>query len=57
LWGIARKESKEHPWYGLTQFKKGFGGQLIKLPPTTDYPFSFKYWFNYIYEKIKRGKL
>jgi hypothetical protein len=57
LWGIARKESKEHPWYGLTQFKKSFGGKLIKLPATIDYPFSFKYWFNYIYEKIKRGKL
>jgi lipid II:glycine glycyltransferase (peptidoglycan interpeptide bridge formation enzyme) len=57
LWGIARKENKDHPWYGLTQFKKSFGGKLIKLPPTTDYPFSFKYWFNYLYEKIKRGKL
>jgi lipid II:glycine glycyltransferase (peptidoglycan interpeptide bridge formation enzyme) len=57
LWGIARKENKNHPWYGLTQFKKSFGGQLIKLPSTIDYPFSFKYWFNYLYEKIKRGKL
>ncbi len=57
LWGIARKDDKNHPWYGLTQFKKGFGGKLIKLPQTIDYPFSFKYWFNYFYEKFKRGKL
>jgi len=57
LWGIARKESKDHPWYGLTQFKKSFGGKLIKLSPTIDYPFSFRYWFNHFYEKFKRGKL
>jgi lipid II:glycine glycyltransferase (peptidoglycan interpeptide bridge formation enzyme) len=57
FWGIARKESPEHPWYGLTQFKKGFGGQLIKLQPTIDYPFSWRYYLNYIYEKIKRGRL
>ncbi|GIW67424.1 MAG: hypothetical protein KatS3mg096_292 [Candidatus Parcubacteria bacterium] len=57
LWGIARKETKNHPWHGLTQFKKSFGGKLIKLAPTIDYPFSWKYCLNYIYEKIKRGKL
>jgi lipid II:glycine glycyltransferase (peptidoglycan interpeptide bridge formation enzyme) len=57
LWGIAKKEDKNHPWYGLTQFKKSFGGQLIKLPSTIDYPFSLKYYLNYIYEKIKRRKL
>jgi len=57
LWGIARKENKDHPWYGLSQFKKSFGGKLINLPNTLDYPFSWKYWFNYLYEKIKRGKL
>jgi lipid II:glycine glycyltransferase (peptidoglycan interpeptide bridge formation enzyme) len=57
LWGIARKETKEHPWFGLTQFKKGFGDQLIKLQPTIDFPFSWKYYFSYLYEKIKRGNL
>jgi len=57
LWGIARKENRKHPWYGLTQFKKSFGGKLVNLPKTIDFPFSFKYWINYLYEKIKRGKL
>lgn len=57
LWGIARKETSSHPWYGLTQFKKGFGGKLIKLLPTMDYKFSLKYWFIYWWEKLKRGKL
>jgi lipid II:glycine glycyltransferase (peptidoglycan interpeptide bridge formation enzyme) len=57
FWGIARKDSPEHPWYGLSQFKKGFGGKLIKLLPTFDYQFSWKYYLSYIYEKIKRAKL
>jgi lipid II:glycine glycyltransferase (peptidoglycan interpeptide bridge formation enzyme) len=57
LWGVARKETKNHPWYGLTQFKKGFGGELIKLQPTIDYVFNWKYYLNFIYEKVKRGKL
>lgn len=57
FWGIARKENPEHPWYGLTQFKKGFGGRLIKLFPTIDYKFSWRYYLVYFWEKFKRGKL
>lgn len=57
FWGVARKEVSSHPWYGLTQFKKGFGGKLIKLLPTFDYRFKNRYWLIYIYEKIKRSKL
>ncbi|SRR5258706_3942640 len=27
FWGIALGENKTHPWYGLTLFKTGFGGE------------------------------
>lgn len=27
FWGIAPTEQKKHPWYGLTLFKTGFGGE------------------------------
>lgn len=57
FWGIARKETPAHPWYGLSQFKKGFGGKLIKLLPTIDYRFSWRYWLVYLWEKLRRGKL
>ncbi|MCS7200657.1 MAG: peptidoglycan bridge formation glycyltransferase FemA/FemB family protein [Patescibacteria group bacterium] len=57
FWGIARKSDSNHPWHGLSQFKKGFGGHLINLLPTFDYRFSFKYYLTYWYEKIRRGKL
>jgi len=51
LWGITT-EGKNHPWYGLTKFKQGFGGKIIKLMPTMDYIFNYKYYLTYIYEKI-----
>ncbi len=57
FWGIAKRDDKNHPWYGLTQFKKGFGGELIELHQTIDYPFSWKYYLNFVYEKLKRRNL
>lgn len=56
MWGITLSNNKKHPWYGLTQFKKGFGGNLIKFLPTLDYKFSFKYYLTYSYEKLKKIK-
>ena len=56
MWGITLSNDKNHPWYGLTQFKKGFGGETIEFLPTLDYIFSFKYYFTYFYEKYMRWK-
>jgi lipid II:glycine glycyltransferase (peptidoglycan interpeptide bridge formation enzyme) len=54
MWGITTSQAVNHPWFGLTQFKKGFGGELIKFLPTMDHAFSKKYWLNYAIEKIRR---
>lgn len=51
LWGVTEKGPR-HPWYGLSQFKKGFGGQLIKLLPTLDYPLNLKYYLTWIFESF-----
>lgn len=56
MWGITLSEDKNHPWYGLTQFKKGFGGEIIELLPTLDYKFSSLYYLTYLYEKLIRFK-
>lgn len=58
FWGITNQGVK-HPWYGLTQFKKGFGGKQINLLPTLDYVFNFKYYLTFLFEKylIKIQKL
>ena len=57
FWGLAKKEVPNHPWYGLTQFKKGFGGFRIDFLSTMDFPFKLRYWLIAFYEKIKRRKL
>jgi len=58
FWGIAPKDRPNHPWKGLTLFKKGFGGRKEEYVRTKDYILSQKYWINWIIEtarKIKRG--
>lgn len=56
FWGIAETECKNHPWAGLTLFKKGFGGEKKEYLKTQDYPFSFKYWLNFLIEMIRKAK-
>lgn len=59
FWGIAPEGAGlSHPFYGITHFKKGFGGQGIELVPALDVPVSLFYWFNWLVEKfrsIRRG--
>ncbi len=58
FWGIAPEDKLNHPWKGLTLFKKGFGGEKKEYVVTQDFVISKKYWLNYVIErsrKIKRG--
>jgi peptidoglycan pentaglycine glycine transferase (the first glycine) len=35
FWGIAPPDAPEdHPWTGITRFKLGFGGQIVRMPGT-----------------------
>ncbi len=54
FWGIAPTENHHHPWYGLTQFKKGFGGQVRSYIHAYDFPLSVKYWFFRSVEWIRK---
>lgn len=36
LLGIAPEDAKKHPWAGVTEFKKKFGGEKIKYPEAFD---------------------
>ena len=37
FWGIAPPEAGEdHPWAGISRFKNGFGGQVVRMPGTID---------------------
>lgn len=58
FWGIAENISKSHPWYGLSLFKMGFGGEKREFLHAQDLPLNIWYWKTYLIElaaKIKKG--
>lgn len=57
FWGIAPTDSsKKHPFWGITHFKKGFGGQQKQLLHCQDLPITKKYWLNWLVETIRKFK-
>jgi lipid II:glycine glycyltransferase (peptidoglycan interpeptide bridge formation enzyme) len=44
FWGIARDTEPNHPFAGITVFKKGFGGRAINYLHAQDLPLSHRYW-------------
>lgn len=56
FWGIAPEELVNHPWVGITRFKKGFGGFAEEYIHSQDYPITIKYWLNYAVETLRRIK-
>ncbi len=57
FWGIAPEgSSKEHPWWGLSLFKKGFGGYKKEYVKTQDLVLNPRYWLNWGIEKIRKKK-
>ncbi|XOB42289.1 MAG: lipid II:glycine glycyltransferase FemX [Candidatus Nealsonbacteria bacterium] len=58
FWGVVPDNAKNHPWYGLSLFKKGFGGEAKQYIKTQDLIISIRYWLSFLVEsvrKIKRG--
>ncbi len=57
FWGIAKdEENKSHPWYGLTLFKKGFGGFRTDYLHARDYKLNYKYWLSWAVDKYRIWK-
>ena len=57
FYGIV-EDNPKHPWYGLSKFKKGFGGYESSLVHCQDFALSPRYRITYLIElirKIKRG--
>ncbi len=53
FWGVEIDEN--HPWYGFSKFKLGFGGEVIKRPGTLDFTYN-PTWYNAyaIFRKLNR---
>ena len=54
FWGIAKTDNPNHRFYGVTLFKKGFGGKRIDYLPAQDLPLKTSYWLNYLLESFRR---
>ncbi len=55
FWGVVDNAPK-HPWAGLSFFKKGFGGEGKNILHCQDLPLTWKYWFNFLVETVRRIK-
>ncbi|MDO8571168.1 MAG: peptidoglycan bridge formation glycyltransferase FemA/FemB family protein [bacterium] len=56
FWGVAPEEKQNHPWAGLSLFKKGFGGNAEHYVPAQDLPLHPFYWFSFGVETLRRLK-
>jgi len=55
FWGIAPENAKrDHPFKGITHFKKGFGGYQKDLLHCQDLPISVRYWITWLIETLRR---
>lgn len=56
FWGVWPAAKKEHPQYGLSQFKRGFGGFEEAYVPTQDFKLSNLYYLTNIIERVRKMK-
>ncbi len=59
FWGVApenlpagRQGAVDHPWAGITRFKRGFGGRYVAYPGTYDLP-SNRFWYS-LYALVRK---
>lgn len=52
--GIAPEHAKKHPWKGVTEFKKKFGGHIVNYPHAKEIVLRpFWYWAYRAYKRLK----
>lgn len=56
FWGICDSSQTKHPWFGLSKFKRGFGGEERNFLHCQDFPLTKKYWLNSMIEKYRKWK-
>lgn len=56
FWGVVPESATEHPWHGLSLFKRGFGGFEEAYLHAHDLPLSAKYWLTWTIETIRRKR-
>lgn len=54
FWGVVAEDAVKHPWYGLSRFKRGFGGCEEPHVHAQDLPLRPKYWLTFAVEYIRK---
>ncbi len=54
FWGIAPKGAEDHRFYGVSRFKRGFGGEEVPYLPAMDLPItSWRYKLTRLFESVR----
>ncbi len=54
FWGVAETDDHRHPWYGLSLFKRGFGGYSVDSLGVWDCPLSPRYLAVSAVEQVRK---
>ncbi|MBI1839132.1 MAG: peptidoglycan bridge formation glycyltransferase FemA/FemB family protein [Candidatus Colwellbacteria bacterium] len=56
FWGISADDKPNHPWAGLTLFKKGFGGTSEEYLGAQDLVVKPSYWLSFMIEIFRKAR-
>ncbi|HJV32605.1 MAG TPA: peptidoglycan bridge formation glycyltransferase FemA/FemB family protein [Patescibacteria group bacterium] len=56
FWGVAPEGTENHPWAGVSRFKRGFGGTYVAYPGTYDVPIDRTWYRLYALAQKMRGR-
>ncbi len=56
FWGVVPETAINHPWYGLSVFKRGFGGFEEAYLHAQDLVTSPRYWLTWVIETVRRKR-
>lgn len=54
FWGVTHPDEKSHRFYGVSIFKRGFGGDDVEYLHAQDLVVSYKYFVNWIVETARK---
>jgi lipid II:glycine glycyltransferase (peptidoglycan interpeptide bridge formation enzyme) len=55
FWGVAKNNDPNHRFWGVTVFKRGFGGERINWMHAQDMIIHPFYWITFFFETLRRG--
>lgn len=54
FWGVVPDHNPKHRFWGVTVFKRGFGGFPVNYLHAHDLPVKISYWLTHIFERLRK---